>query len=66
MENAKSDYPSAMAGKWKLSGNSITLSDSLDSLRAAMMPQVQLSVNENGSLAGKYFDHNFVFNKCSK
>lgn len=65
MENANSDYPSAMAGKWKLSGTSITLSDTLDSVRAKML-SVHLSVNSDGSITGKYLDNNFVFNKCKK
>jgi hypothetical protein len=62
MENANSEYPSAIAGKWKLSGTSIILSDSSE----IKMPQIHLDVNENGSLTGKYSGHTFNFNKCKK
>jgi hypothetical protein len=62
IQNSNSDFPTEFFGKWKLNKTAITLSDTTGKNNAT----IHLSVNENGSLTGKYADHNFVFNKCTK
>ena len=62
IQNPDSDFPTEFSGKWKLTGTKITLSDTAQNKNSPVV----LSVNENGSLTGKYFDHNFAFNKCKK
>jgi hypothetical protein len=62
IQNADSDFPTEFSGKWKTTGLVITIADTTEYKAAPF----RLTINANGSLTGKYNNHNFVFNKKMK